>query len=152
MEIYIHTKDDHRVKISEKFFNDSEYLQFMSELNQSSNDNKLIIKIPTIDYSALDLAIMAHDNDIILDTLDIQDLTKLINISNFLNINSIFLNVIEKIRDVIRNGNTNSLRTLLNEQNDFSEQEEKEIKDKDSWCKKWRCHDNSGLINKLYTT
>ena len=62
--IYIHTNDDHQVLISNKFFNDSEYLNYTTELMNLEDDNneKIIIKTPSIDYESLNLTIIAHQS------------------------------------------------------------------------------------------
>ena len=77
MEYYIHTRDDYQVKIPESFFNDSEYLQFMSELYQEDN-MKLIIKLQNVCYNDLFLCLTVYNNIDTLDNMEIKDLTILI--------------------------------------------------------------------------
>ena len=150
-DIYIHTNDDHQVKISTTLFNDSEYLNYMSDLMDQEENEKIVIKTPTIDYHSLNLIIMAHQSpDTFFSRHNIPDIIKVLNTSNFLNINDLFLKTVDKIRDIIRESqDTNTLRQLLAEKNDFSHGEYQAIKQKDSWCKLRYCHDTQGFVSKL---
>ena len=152
--IYIETGDGHQIKISSKFFDDSEYLNYMSELMGIEDYNeKIIIKIPNIDYESLNLTIFAYNSmETYLSSIELTDLVKILNTSNFLNINGLFLKTVEQIRNIIHiTKNTETLRMILAEKNDFSHGEYNLITQKDNWCKPIQCHDTQGFINKLQT-
>ena len=150
-DIYIHTNDDHQVKISTTLFNDSEYLNYMSELMEQEENEKIVIKTPTIDHKSLNLIIMAHQSpETFFATHNLSDTVKVLNTSNFLNINDLFLKTVDQIRDIIHDTqDTNTLRILLAEKDDFSHGQYQTIKQKDSWCKLRYCHDTNGFIGKL---
>lgn len=149
MNIYIDTGDNHRIKIPENLFYESEHLKFMSELFENEEDEDVIIKLPNISKDDIDNTILAYNKTIIFDQMEFNDVIRVLNTSNFLNIHSLFTKAVEQIRNIIRNNSTDQLRILFHEQNDFTKEEEEEMYKKDSWCKKWSCHDTSGLLTKL---
>ena len=155
MDIRVKTKDNKIVKISENFYKDSEYLKYMSELlndgcDSEEENNEININIPNISSKDLDTVISAYNDVSINNYNNIKDIVIIINISNFLNINDLFLKSIEQIRNIIRNKTTDELRVLFKETNDFTEENYTHIRKKDEWCKKWDCYDNSNLIKNLY--